>query len=76
MSKVICKYGGKAFQYGATQGVIELRKALAERYDVPIDNIQITSSSQQGIDAYQSHHSKLMISSSTELLDSFDLLKM
>ena len=50
MSKVICKYGGKAFQYGATQGVIELRKALAERYDVPIDNIQITSSSQQGID--------------------------
>ena len=50
MSEVIDKYGGKAFQYGATQGVMELREAVAERYSVPVDRVQITSSSQQGID--------------------------
>ena len=50
MSLVIDKYGGKAFQYGATQGVMELREALAERYGVPVERVQITSSSQQGID--------------------------
>ncbi len=50
MSAVIAKYGGKAFQYGATQGVMELREAVAERYGVPVGRVQITSSSQQGID--------------------------
>ena len=50
MSEVIDKYGGKAFQYGATQGVVELREAVARRYDVPVERVQITSSSQQGID--------------------------
>ena len=50
MSEVIDKYGGKAFQYGATQGVPELREAVAERCGVPVDRVQITSSSQQGID--------------------------
>ena len=50
MSEVIDKYGGKAFQYGATQGVQELRKAVAKRYGVAVDRVQITSSSQQGID--------------------------
>lgn len=50
MSEVIAEYGGKAFQYGATQGVIELREAVAERYGVPVERVQITSSSQQGID--------------------------
>lgn len=50
MAEVIDKYGGKAFQYGATQGVMELREAVASRYDVPVDRVQITSSSQQGID--------------------------
>ena len=50
MSMVIDKYGGKAFQYGATQGVPELREAISRRYDVPVDRVQITSSSQQGID--------------------------
>ena len=50
MSEVIDKYGGKAFQYGATQGVSELREAVARRYDVPVERVQITSSSQQGID--------------------------
>lgn len=50
MSEVIDKYAGKAFQYGATQGVMELREAVAHRYGVPVDRVQITSSSQQGID--------------------------
>lgn len=50
MSEVIDKYAGKAFQYGATQGVTELRDAVAKRYGVPVDRVQITSSSQQGID--------------------------
>ena len=50
ITEVIAKYGAKAFQYGATQGVPELREAVAERYDVPVERVQITSSSQQGID--------------------------
>ena len=50
MGEVIARDGGKAFQYGATQGVTELREALSVRYGVPLDRIQITSSSQQGID--------------------------
>ena len=50
MSEVISKYGANAFQYGATQGVMLLREAVAERYGVPVERVQITSSSQQGID--------------------------
>lgn len=50
MSEVIGKYGGQAFQYGATQGVMPLREAVADRYGVPVERVQITSSSQQGID--------------------------
>ena len=50
MSDVIGKYGGQAFQYGATQGVMQLRQAVAERYSLPVERVQITSSSQQGID--------------------------
>ena len=50
MSEVIDKYQGKAFQYGATQGVPELREAVAKRYGVLVERVQITSSSQQGID--------------------------
>ena len=50
MAEVIDRYGGKAFQYGATQGVPELREAVAVRYGVPVERVQITSSSQQGID--------------------------
>jgi 2-aminoadipate transaminase len=50
MSEVISKYAGKAFQYGATQGIMELREAVAQRYGVSVDRVQITSSSQQGID--------------------------
>ncbi len=50
VSEVIGKYGAKAFQYGATQGVMELREAVSARYGVPVERVQITSSSQQGID--------------------------
>lgn len=49
-SLVIEKYGARAFQYGATQGVPELREVIARRYGVPVNNVQITTSSQQGID--------------------------
>ena len=47
---VLDKYGAKALQYGATQGVTELRQVLSDRYGVPLERIQITTSSQQGID--------------------------
>ena len=47
---VVRKYGAKALQYGATQGVPELREAIAARYGVDVCNVQITTSSQQGID--------------------------
>lgn len=48
--KVIEKYGTQAFQYGATQGVTKLRELLSGRYGIPLERVQITSSSQQGID--------------------------
>ena len=48
--RVLEKYGTKALQYGATQGVPELRELIASRYDVPVSQVQITTSSQQGID--------------------------
>ena len=47
---VLEKYGTRALQYGATQGVPELRQAIASRYGVPVSQVQITTSSQQGID--------------------------
>ncbi len=47
---VLKKYGTRALQYGATQGVPELRAAIAARYGVPVSQVQITTSSQQGID--------------------------
>ena len=49
-AQVLEKYGAKALQYGATQGVPELREEVARRYGVPVENVQITTSSQQGID--------------------------
>lgn len=49
-AKVLEKYGAMALQYGATQGVTELREALSRRYGVPLSRVQITTSSQQGID--------------------------
>ena len=47
---VLAKYGTAALQYGATQGVPQLRQAIASRYGVPVSQVQITTSSQQGID--------------------------
>ena len=49
-TRVLEKYGTKALQYGATQGVPELRELIARRYGVPVSQVQITTSSQQGID--------------------------
>lgn len=59
--KVMEKYGAKALQYGGTQGVPELREAVSRWYapllygpsgpgEIPLEHIQITTSSQQGID--------------------------
>lgn len=48
--KVVEKYGARALQYGGTQGVPELREIISQRYDVPLERVQITTSSQQGID--------------------------
>ena len=48
--EVLEKYGTKALQYGATQGVPELREVIARRYGVSVGQVQITTSSQQGID--------------------------
>ena len=49
-AQVLEKQGAKSLQYGATQGVPELRQVIARRYGVPVENVQITTSSQQGID--------------------------
>ena len=49
-ASVLAQYGTRALQYGATQGVPELREAIAKRYAVPVSQVQITTSSQQGID--------------------------
>ena len=49
-AQVLDRYGAKALQYGATQGVPELRQVVAQRYGVPVEHVQITTSSQQGID--------------------------
>lgn len=49
-AKAIDKHGSKALQYNATQGIPELRDALSARYGVPTGRIQVTTSSQQGID--------------------------
>ncbi len=48
--RVVEKYGACSLQYGPTQGVPQLREALSKRYDVPVENILVSTSSQQGID--------------------------
>lgn len=50
VSKVIERYGASCFQYGATQGITPLREAVSKRCGVPVERVQISSSSQQGID--------------------------
>lgn len=49
-AKVLDKYGAVSLQYGATLGVPLLREAIAARYGVECEKVQITTSSQQGID--------------------------
>ena len=49
-ARVLDRYGAQALQYGATQGVTQLREAVAKRYGVPVAKVQISTSSQQGID--------------------------
>ncbi len=55
MVKVLEEEGANALQYGASEGLLKLRKAIAKRYmdtgiDISYANIVITTSSQQGID--------------------------
>ncbi len=49
-ARVLEKYGTRPLQYGATQGIPELCEVIARRYNVPVSQVQITTSSQQGID--------------------------
>ncbi|VAX28353.1 Aspartate aminotransferase (AspB-4) [hydrothermal vent metagenome] len=53
--KVFEIYGNDLFQYSASEGLIALREWIAQRYkekglDVKLENILITSGSQQGLD--------------------------
>ncbi len=55
VKSVLENHGKIALQYGTTQGVTELREALAERackdgMDVTAENVMITSGSQQALD--------------------------
>lgn len=54
-NRVFREYGRDIFQYGNSEGHKGLREYISERYrqkdlDVPVDNILITSGSQQGLD--------------------------
>jgi len=58
VQNVLNNHGKVALQYGATQGINELRDAIAERshkegmiYGASAENIMITSGSQQALDA-------------------------
>ena len=56
MQEVLDTEGYAALQYGSTEGVISLRREISKLYkkdenlDVPIENIQITTASQQALD--------------------------
>ncbi|MCF8335244.1 MAG: PLP-dependent aminotransferase family protein [Bacteroidales bacterium] len=54
VNELMDEEGAEALQYGATEGVMELREILLERYqkeglNIGIDNLTITTSSQQGL---------------------------
>ncbi len=55
-NRVLEEYGRDVLQYSNTEGFLELRKYIAQRYlekqnlDIPVDNILITNGSQQGLD--------------------------
>src|SRR5258708_9466216 len=53
--RILEKSGQQALQYGTTEGFTPLRELLAQRlkqegFDVSLENILITSGSQQGLD--------------------------
>ncbi len=56
MQRIVKTYGSKVFQYAITAGLPELRQYIAERYNrkfglnLTIDNIIITTGSQQALD--------------------------
>lgn len=55
MNEVLDEMGTKALQYGTTDGCIELREELVNHYktqgiDIGVENIMITTASQQGLD--------------------------
>jgi aspartate/methionine/tyrosine aminotransferase len=55
-NKIFRMHGRDIFQYSNSEGYLKLREYIAERYrqknrlDVPVENILITSGSQQGLD--------------------------
>lgn len=54
-TEVLLEDGGKALQYGSTEGDDKLRELIAELYkkmgfDISIENVMITTASQQGLD--------------------------
>lgn len=54
INELLDEDGPGALQYGATEGVTELREIMVERYqkegfNIDIDNLSITTSSQQGL---------------------------
>jgi 2-aminoadipate transaminase len=55
-NEVFRRHGRDNFQYGNSEGSLELREYIAERYrlkkniEIPVENILITSGSQQGLD--------------------------
>lgn len=56
MERIVKNYGSKVFQYSITAGLPELRQYIADRYNrkfglhLTIDNIIITTGSQQALD--------------------------
>jgi 2-aminoadipate transaminase len=55
-NKVFRMHGRDIFQYSSSEGYLKLREYISERYrqtnnlDIPVENILITSGSQQGLD--------------------------
>lgn len=50
VDRVLKTHGPEALQYGGTWGIMPLRQQISKRFGVAVENIQITTSSQQGID--------------------------
>lgn len=48
--RVLARHGGKALQYGETEGVRELRALLAEQHGVSVENVLVTTGAQQALD--------------------------